>query len=251
MKYPLEGTNSFYSGYGNSDFLERHYTSFDRRGMWKEVLFYAPMYSADQKTFYLRDEFKNTIKYEYDNRGNRTRETSYNGQEKICETVRKFDADNHLIDEKVQCVNEIHTGPEMRVKYTKSKKGTKEEYYNAEDESKSNSLVTLYDDRGNIIEKETLDYRDKVSNKTTYKYDGRNNKIEEVHYENPKLRMVTEIRYDDRGNQIADSNYNNVNNVGWYSRNSYVYDTAGNWIENTYVYLGQRIYIIKRQINYY
>jgi hypothetical protein len=87
---------------------------------------------------------------------------------------------------------------------------------------------------------------------TKYKYDPRGNQIELIlEDEHHRTAMRTVTKFDEHNNGIKVTNYEPSGKVNSNSGNSYVYDTHGNWIENTYYDEGRPVYVIKRLIQYY
>ena len=108
------------------------------------------------------------------------------------------------------------------------------------------SYFTIYNEKGNKIEKNHYEFDGRLDYKVTYKYDENGNKIEKNDYDSDgSLDSKTTYKYDEKGNIIEINNYNSDGSL--YSKHTYKYDEKGNIIEinnynsdgrlkNTYTY---------------
>jgi len=93
-----------------------------------------------------------------------------------------------------------------------------------------------YDTRNNVIEENSYyeeDGQKHIFSKTVYKYDSRNNMVEYVYYDaNPELKIKRKYiyKYDSRNNKIEEAKYEFVEKFGqrvedlrWFTQHTYVY----------------------------
>lgn len=135
------------------------------------------------------------------------------------------------------------------------------------------SLSCIFDDKGNIVEKNIYGSDGSLTQKTIYKYDENNNKIEvsdyagdgsltqkQIYkyagnrnmmeynmYQEGKLKQKFTYKRDSNGNSLEETEYGEDGKLGWKSVNKYKYDRNGNMIEKNYYsidgkYTGKQTY---------
>ncbi len=93
----------------------------------------------------------------------------------------------------------------------------------------------IYDNKGNMIEKNGYNSNGNLIYKIIYKYDNKGNKMEYSTYNsNGNLNNKWTNKYDSKGNKIESSVYNSDGNLG--SKYTYKYDSKGNKIEENRYY---------------
>lgn len=84
----------------------------------------------------------------------------------------------------------------------------------------------VYDDKGNLVEKETWFAQEDTYEKTAYVYNDAGEKVEEVHmFDNEPYEHLT-FRYDDKGNMLDESKFDEEGNLLEKQVNEY--DDKGN-----------------------
>lgn len=90
------------------------------------------------------------------------------------------------------------------------------------------------------------------TNKTTYVYDKKGQKIEETRYEaDGDLQSKKIYTYDDNGNMYSQHNYGYTGALSQATINEYTYDKKGNWTVDIVWVNSKPSGYIERQISYY
>lgn len=90
-----------------------------------------------------------------------------------------------------------------------------------------------YDDKGNLIEGNWYNPDGTLGFKSKYQYNDKGNKIEENWYDSDgKLIGKVKVQYDEKGNVIEETRYNSNGKLS--SKSKYLYDDEGNKIEENW-----------------
>ncbi len=104
-----------------------------------------------------------------------------------------------------------------------------------------------YDDKNNLIEEEIY-YRDELSNRISYKYDDKGNLIEKTTLDaDGKLTLRQSYKNNDRGNKIEERHHNNED--VFYNKIVFEYDERNNLIEENH-YDADDLHCIRNNYKY-
>ena len=103
-----------------------------------------------------------------------------------------------------------------------------------------------------LVEKFGEIEKDSLSDKTTYKYDVKGNKIESNFYNaDGSLDGKVTYKYDEKGNMIEENDYRADGILESKRTYKYEFDTTGNWIKKTFTADGKPKELTERVIEYY
>ncbi|MBQ8877492.1 MAG: zinc-ribbon domain-containing protein [Lachnospiraceae bacterium] len=182
---------------------------------------------------YEYDEFGNTIKdanneYTYDDNGNLTGRTSYDGDGNFIEKIGfKYDASGRLI----QMMNYAQDGTALgwtQYEYAPGGEIINEVYY---DESGVISFWFGYAYSDDGIKEKKIYHESDGDVAYWYEYDAAGNQLREIHNSsNGKVNWWNELVYDEDGKVLSEVEYNYRGKVNW--RGEYSYDANGNRIRS-------------------
>ena len=200
------------------------------------------------REIYNNAKLESRTEYEYDENGNRTKISEYDGDGKLTEyTEAKYDGERILSEtvydgdgNKTMYMEYItlkvkHNGYEGTTTVTKTR-----ETYN--DGKLEHRTEYEYDENGNRTKISEYDGDGKLTEYTEAKYDGERILSESRYDGNGKLIRRTEDEYDENGKKLKSSVYNNGGLEGY---KSYHYDESGRLIKVTACDAYNRI------VNYY
>ena len=186
-------------------------------------------YDADNRLIeekYFRDKptIQSSLTIEYDDKGNKSVEASYDKDYKlIWKTSFEYNAKNLLTNAKT---------------------------YNSEG-GVENELFRNYDNEYRLISKGTYESFDKTKNKEEFEYDEKNNTTLWKVFKNDKLISQTVYKYDFKNNLISQYIVD-ANNVETYRKEiEYTYDNQSNWITKKTKINNGLVLLTSRKINYF
>lgn len=196
----------------------------------------------ERSTFNSKGELNFRYSYQYDEKGNKTNEISYDSDNKIdnnkifdekgnkieetyydskgkleSRTANKYDEKGNMIEKEYFELDKLMEREKYVYKY--DSKGNKIEVegslYDSEGELKDRMKnINKYDRKGNVIEEIRYDLSGDLNNKFTYKYDKNDNEIEFCNYNsNGVLISKRSAKIDEKGNKLMNENLQNFNPV--------------------------------------
>ncbi|MFH6965830.1 RHS repeat domain-containing protein [Flavobacterium sp. FlaQc-28] len=218
-------------------------------------------------TIYKRDEKNNVIEKveEGSSEGNKFKELStfkYDVNNNLLETKKynleggvegvyefKYDAKNNVIEE----ITPSYTW-KYEYKYDKNSNVIEKRNLSVLEPHNPNKLIYKYDNNNNLIFQQQTQKDGKRVSTEIFKYDERNNKIEEANCYDLKANQfqMNYFVYDENDNLIQES-ARNLDGSEYYKINyKYDFDNHGNWIRRTSDKNGDYPgYIVERTIEYY
>ncbi|WP_172918670.1 hypothetical protein [Capnocytophaga canis] len=171
----------------------------------------------------------------------------YDAKNNVIETC-KYDANGNLktkeeckYDEKENLIEKRITNSEVGYIYEDGK---------IVEEPLSEKYTYLYDEKGNKIEENIYKDNNILHEKWTFKYDNKGNQIEQQLFSN-KDNIKAILEYDSEGNPIKKSFLDNFGDIFLVVTSSYTYDKYKNWIRHI-IYKNKKIErIVEREIEYY
>lgn len=167
--------------------------------------------------------------YKFDNGGKNVEESTYKVKDTICTLLRKEINVYDTIGNKIEIIEYEKNVLKTKV-IRKKEKGAVLEYYHDKDGKLVNDIISLkYDNKGNEIERASLNSQNKkVKSIEIKKYDSNNNQIS-YSYDGPIGKFECEYKYDGNNNIIEKKCTSKSGTK--YNRYEYVYDNYCNWIQ--------------------
>ena len=135
------------------------------------------------------------ITKEYDQKGNIIEEKNYNNHNKLSSKgIYTYDERGNKIKEIF--INLDSKKPEEKNIYIYDKNNNKIEVQEYISENLSEKTIIKYDEKGNILEKDLIDFNKNMSFKIIYKNDKIGNSIEQIYYVNGNLYVIEEIEIE-------------------------------------------------------
>lgn len=206
------------------------------------------------KTTYYNDIKSNKISYEM--------EFLYDAKGSLIKAIRKYEGRTEVVNQRGQLVKSHKSnGPVSSTVVNAMGKRVTESHYDRSKKLRS-KVISQYDLRGNLVEAITYGPNGELIKRQTYKYDKRNNKIEETIRKAAGLVGWRRSKYDQYGNPvyIIDSNMSYVGGLpakkiaeDVYAQ-TYKYDNLDkhqNWLRQRLLLDGRTAHTVKRKIEYY
>jgi YD repeat-containing protein len=211
-----------------------------------EVLSESIFDAVPTKTLSLKNVFK------YDANGNMTELINYSGDGKLVSTIKTYDANGYPISEETILSN---GNVDVRSTIKADTKGNKIE----QNDVKADPTGTLfnfkqfysYDEKGQLVERAA--YRDNGAffYKYGFTYDASGNKTEWTRLgPNNSISGKVVYKYNDKNNLIEQNEYEGASTLKSSYTFTYEYDKKGNWIRQNKIADGKVVEIKERQITY-
>lgn len=256
--FNAECNTTYYNEFGNKTKVEYETFFFG-----KEVFTYdANQFLVVMENFDQEGKLNQKIIYQNNKTGKPLENISYQGVDGILsfKEKMKYDAKNNVIETcKYDANGKLKTKEECKYdekenliekRITNSEVGYIYEDGKIVEEPLSEKYTYLYDEKGNKIEENIYKDNDILHEKYTFKYDNKGNEIEQQLFSNKKnIRATSE--YDSERNIIKKSYLNNFGDTLLVVTSSYTYDKYKNWTKHI-IYKNKKIEnIVEREIEYY
>ncbi len=157
---------------------------------------------------YLPDgEIESKTTSEYNQKGHLIRQSNYISEDEIGEDsvyIRNENGDLIRVDKK------FADGSASTITHNRSEDSKQLEISNRDEDGELEEReVYLFDDKGNMLEKEVYNYNNKLQEKYVNEYDEKANLVKQTEYEQGgRFALETELTYDDNGNVISQITFN-------------------------------------------
>lgn len=204
-------------------------STYDKKEIGKNLYSYNPKGLRSEEKYYLQGELQHTFRFEYD-KDNRLSKMKY------------YDAQDSLY---TIYISEYNPKGQVAKKY----------YQTPEGDAIWGIIHYRYNDKGLIVEEESLDNDGKVESRYRYTYDERGNRIGIDFQGNTELPNAYKksLKYDEHNNLIEEITLTDGEED--YLRWEYEYDSVGNWtkcLQYHKVAEGERLnFFVRRHIQYY
>lgn len=114
------------------------------------------------------------------------------------------------------------------------------------------NAYVLYNEQGNIVERNGYNADGSLEYKLTYQYDNKGNIVEENWYD-PYVSLDSKwtYQYDNKGNKVEENGYNADGSLDFKSTYQYEYDSKDNWTQKKEYKNNKPNEITERKIEYY
>jgi hypothetical protein len=175
---------------------------------------------------YFRDKTEpvSSLKIKYDDKGNKSEESSYDKDLKLSwKTSFSYNSSNFLLN---------------AITYTTTGKI-------------DNQQSNLYDSQNRLVEKETFESFTNSNTKEKFEYDIKNNITSWKVFKNNKLQSSIIYSYDNKNNMTSQLVYDASNTIIFAKKITYSYDENFNWIKRNIIINNSIKFFTSRKIEYF